>query len=164
MTVIYGKKGDDGKAVAREILTEGTKHFWGWETLPAITRSPRGKPEFADRPGHWFSISHSGGYALCALSDEGPVGVDIEVVRPRREKLKSYILAPGERESFDGSWEAFYRTWTLKESWCKREDIRLFPPRALETPPPCPYKSYCGDGWWGAVCCTGAPPEEILWL
>jgi hypothetical protein len=164
MTVIYAASGSDGKKTAPGLLTEAVRLAWGWSDLPPIARSPRGKPYFPDCPDRWFSISHSGGLALCALSDDGPVGVDIELVRPRSLGLPGYAMAPAERAAWDGTWEDFFRVWTLKESWCKREDIPLYPPRNLVTPPPCPHQSYAGEGWRAAVCCTGAPPEEILWL
>lgn len=164
MTVIYGAAGEDGRALSRPLLRAGVRLAWGWTDCPALTRSPRGKPEFAGKPGHWLSLSHSGGYALCALSDSGPVGVDIEVVRPRRAGLPAYVLSPEELARFDGSREDFARLWTLKESWCKQEDVPLYPPRKVAAPPPCPHRSYAGPDWRAAVCCCDSPPEAVLWL
>ena len=163
MTVIYGASGEDGRRLAWPLLERAVSLRWGWTALPPVERSPRGKPLFAGRPDSWFSLSHSGGLALCALSD-GPVGVDVELVRPRRARLPRRALSRGELAAFDGSWEEFYRLWTLKESWCKREDVPLYPPRAVETPPPCPHRSYAGADWRAAVCCRGAPPEDVIWL
>lgn len=164
MTAVFGRAGEDGRALDWDLLRDAARLVWGWEDLPGVARSSREKPYFPDWPGRWFSLSHSGGLALCALSGDGPVGVDIELVRPRRAGLFGYVLSPAERAAFNGTWEDFYRIWTLKESWCKREDIPLHPPRSLETPPPCPHKSYAGEGWRAAVCCCGEPPEDILWL
>lgn len=164
MTRIYGRVGEDGKKLAWPLLCEAVKLCWGWDELPEIQRSDRGKPGFAQRDGHWFSLSHSGGIALCALSDGGPVGVDVERLRPRRGQLPQYVFSEKELADFDGSWEEFYRVWTLKESWCKREDIPLYPPRRLETPPPCPHGSYEGADWRAAVCCSDVPPEDICWI
>ena len=163
MTQVYGAAGGDGRALAWPLLAAAAGLCWGWTALPPMERSPRGKPLFAGAQGRWFSLSHSGGLALCALSD-APVGVDVEVVRPRRAGLPAYALSGEELEQFDGSWEDFYRLWTRKESWCKREDAPLFPPRQVETPPPCPHRSYAGAGWQGAICCSGLPPEEIRWV
>ena len=164
MTVLYGISGSDGRKLSRPLLAAVVKELWGWDEVPELCLSPRGKPEFAGVDGRWFSLSHSGGYALCALSDDGAVGVDIEVVRPHREGLPRYALCEEELAGFDGSWEDFARIWTMKESWCKREDSPLFPPRAVPTPPPCPHGSYRGENWRAAVCCCGAVPEKILWL
>lgn len=162
MTAIYGTKGGDGRKLAWPLLTLAARECWGWTALPPVERSPRGKPLFAGVDDCWFSLSHSGGIALCALSC-APVGVDVELVRPRRAGLPAYSLSLDEQARFDGSWEDFYRLWTLKESWCKREDRPLFPPRNVPTPPPCPHKSYAGEGWLAAVCCFDAPPPDILW-
>ena len=164
MTVLFGVRGEDGRALARPLLRLAAERLWGWPALPELVRSARGKPEFAHCPGRWLSLSHSGGYALCALSDEGPVGVDLEVVRPHGAGLPEYALSASELAVFDGSWEDFCRMWTMKEAWCKREDTPLFPPREVETPPPCPCRNYAGEGWRAAVCCCDSPPEDILWV
>ncbi len=122
MTTIYGTRGEDGRTLAWPLLAWAVRDRWGWRTLPPVERSPRGKPFFPGEAGRWFSLSHSGGIALCALSEDGPVGVDVELVRPRRAGLPAYVLSPAELARFDGGWEDFYRLWTLKESWCKRDD------------------------------------------
>ncbi|MBD5133752.1 MAG: 4'-phosphopantetheinyl transferase superfamily protein [Clostridiales bacterium] len=163
MTALYGAKGTDGRRLAWPLLDAAVKLCWGWDGLPPVEHSSRGKPLFAGMEDRWFSLSHSGGLALCALSD-GPVGVDVELVRPRRSGLPAYVLSGEELARFDGSWGDFYRLWTLKESWCKREDSPLFPPRDVPAPPPCPHRSYAGEGWRAAVCCHDAPPEDIIWL
>ncbi len=163
MTAIYGTRGEDGRVLAWRLLERAVQVHWGWGGLPPVERSARGKPFFPGRPEHWFSLSHSGGLALCALSD-APVGVDVELVRPRRAELPRRVLSERELARFDGSWEDFYRVWTLKESWCKREDIPLYPPRKVETPPPCPHGSCSGEGWRAAVCCHGEPPRRVVWL
>lgn len=164
MTVLFGAKGEDGREISRPLLAAAVKEHWGWAELPELERSSRGKPEFSGRPGCWMSLSHSGGFALCALSDDGPVGVDIELVRTHRDRLPQYALSQAELEHFDGSWEEFTQIWTLKESWCKLKDSPLFPPREVETPPTCPHALFSGGDWQAAVCCCGVPPEEIRWL
>ena len=164
MTWIFGVKGRDGRTLSRPLLSRAVKLTWGWSVEPELGCSPRGKPFFAGRPDCWLSLSHSGGYALCALSDDGTVGVDIEIVRPHRPGLPEFALTREELEAFDGSWEEFTRLWTLKESWCKKEDLPLYPPRRAVVPLTCPRRSYAGEGWRAAVCCQGAPPEEIRWL
>ena len=163
MTVISGVRGEDGRTLSRRLLARAVRLTWGWEELPRIDASGRGKPFFPDWPQHWLSLSHSGGLALCALSDSGPVGVDVELVRPHREGLPQYAFSPEELADFDGSWADFARLWTVKESWCKRQDTPLFPPRRAGVPD-CPCRSYKGPDWRGAVCCSDEPPEEIIWL
>ena len=164
MTWLFGMQGEDGKRLSRPLLRRAAALAWGWRALPELARSGRGKPYFRHWPEKWFSLSHSGGLTLCALSDDGPVGVDVEVERPRRPGLMAYALSPAEHAACRGDWGEFYRLWTLKESWCKREDSPLYPPREVVTPPPCPHRSYTGPGWRGAVCCSGTPPEDVLWM
>jgi len=163
VTAVFGVWGEGGRQLAWPLLQLAARRQWGYQVLPCVERSPRGKPLFIGHTDRWFSLSHSGGYALCALSD-WPVGVDIEVVRPHRAGLPAYVLGEEELAAFDGSWEDFFRIWTLKESWCKQWDLPLVPPRAVATPPPCPHRSYAGDGWQGAVCCQDDPPREVIWL
>ena len=163
MTIIYGMRGADSRGLSRILLARAVKLAWGLGVLPEIGKSLRGKPEFVWEEKRWFSLSHSGDLVLCALSDAGPVGVDVEKVRPLREGLPQYALSEEELAEFDGSWEDFFRLWTRKESWCKREDTRLFPPRKVGQPT-CPHRSYAGEDWRGAVCCSEEPPEEICWL
>lgn len=164
MTWIFGRRGAEGKLLTRPLLEESVKIAWSWDALPEIARSARGKPYFPAAPERWFSLSHSGGLALCALSDDGPVGVDIERVRPRRPGLFAYALTEEERLLCGGDWAEFYRLWTLKESWCKREDVPIYPPRDRPGCPPCPHGSWAGEDWAAAVCCGGSAPEEICWL
>lgn len=164
MTYIYGTSGADGRTLTRPLLAAAVRLLWGWEALPPLQYSPRGKPDFAPALGRWLSLSHSGGLALCALSDGGPVGVDIERVRPRRPSLPLHCLSPAERAVFDGSWADFYRFWTLKESRCKQTDSPLLPPHAIPVPPPVPHAVYAWEGWRAAVCCMDAAPADIVWL
>ena len=76
VTVIYGVKGADGTALDWPLLELAVRECWGWTALPPVKRSLRGKPLFAGMSDRWFSLSHSGGIALCALSS-APVGVDV---------------------------------------------------------------------------------------
>lgn len=164
MTCIYGARGTDGRMMSRPLLAAAVRLSWGWEEVPTLIYSSRGKPDFTPALGRWLSLSHSGGLVLCALSDSGPVGVDIERVCPRWERLPKRCLSPEEQADFDGSWEDFYRIWTLKESRCKQTDTPLWPPKHISVPPPTPHRSYGGKGWRAAVCCTDQPPEDICWI
>lgn len=85
-----------------------------------------GKPRLADCE-LFFNLSHSGAYAACALSD-APVGVDIQVIGPYREKLAERFYAPeerlyiGESENRDA---AFTEIWCRKESFIKTTGLGL---------------------------------------
>ena len=75
------------------------------------------KPYFEDNSVQ-FNLSHSGHYAVCAVSDK-PVGVDIEMVRDFREPLVRHVFDSGEQAFAQGSDERFTQLWTIKESVMK---------------------------------------------
>lgn len=155
----------DGHAAARALLALALRDAWGWDKTPPMARGKSGKPCFPDFPARQFSLSHTGGLCLCALSDCGAVGVDIERVRPRRSGLPRYVMSEGELAAFDGSWEDFARIWTLKEAFVKLGGGSIFPPREIPVPPPAPCRSYAGDGWRAALCAdSGELPGEIKWV
>ena len=68
---------------------------------------------------HW-SITHTRGMAAAVVARE-LVGVDIEQIKPRRNKGLFERLACDEewRRLGDRSWEAFFRIWTAKEATLK---------------------------------------------
>lgn len=53
--------------------------------LPEIVYGEQGKPAFSPETALWFNLSHSGDDIVLLLSDEGEVGCDIEVIRPRAQ-------------------------------------------------------------------------------
>ncbi len=89
-----------------------------------IDVTDRGKPFARDLPVE-FSISHSGEYVLCAISDS-PVGADIERIRSVKERLVrrvctadewNFVSQPGISEQ--EKTERFFRVWTAKEAYFK---------------------------------------------
>ncbi len=149
------------------LLSYALAREFGLACLPRIARTRRGKPYFPDHPHIHFNWSHSGGYVLCALS-AGPVGADIERIRPRRADLPAHALTEPERReyfSLGGDWPAFYTLWTRREAWCKYtgEGLRA---RWGQTPPETGlhYGSYAGEDWRASVCGEEAAPETILWV
>ena len=87
------------------------------------TLSKDGKPRFSDGALPFFSISHSGKYALCALSD-GEAGCDIQLMRPFDGRILKRVLTCSElaaMRALEGreATEYFYRAWTVKESYVK---------------------------------------------
>lgn len=93
-----------------------------------IRLSPKGKP-FTN--GCEFSISHSGAWFAMALSDR-PVGIDIEILRPRRQILelarrffsaRDYrVLAEMAGTHVD---RAFHRQWVAKEAALKAAGVGI---------------------------------------
>lgn len=84
----------------------------------AESKGEKGKP-IADKG--YISISHSGDWALLAVSDS-PVGVDIEKYRALNEAAiaqKKFTLA--ERQSG----EDFFQIWVKKESMLKKSGLGI---------------------------------------
>lgn len=85
-----------------------------------IEVTERGKPYLPNNE-YYFSLSHSGGYAICAFT-QIPVGCDIEKIRklPRTTK----IFSTKEDQEFSTLEERdkeqiFFQLWTCKESVTK---------------------------------------------
>ena len=167
------------RAQAYDLLNHGARVCWGWDALPAMERSPDGKPFFPDFPHHHFNLSHSGSFALCAL-DDAPIGVDIQSVKDNwREGLPKRVCAPAELEWLDAQsdyWAAFALIWALKEARVKYEGTGLRPGvREISVPLPGGaetlyrheglwFRVYKGDGWMAAACGEHEPPEELIWV
>ncbi len=95
--------------------------------LPEIIYGEQGKPAFTADTPLWFNLSHSGDDIALLLSDEGEVGCDIEVVRPRNNwrMLANALFSPGELAEVDTErpeqqLAAFWRIWTRKEAIIKQ--------------------------------------------
>lgn len=83
-------------------------------------RLPGGKPVLSD---FHFSLSHSGAWAVCAVSDR-PVGVDLELERSYRPSVERK-LTPREREQLSMldpqvRRSGFFDLWVLKEAALKQ--------------------------------------------
>lgn len=91
-----------------------------------VSYNEQGKPYFTDRPDINFSLSHSGNIVMCAIS-ENPVGCDVQQIGRNDKYIKriadrffgrcenEYLNSLAENEKDD----AFYRIWTIKESYVK---------------------------------------------
>ncbi len=100
------------------------------EKLPAIRETGRGKPYFAGLPVH-FSLSHSGEYAVCLVSDECEAGADIQLVRSVDLKVAARALsqeayAELEATAESGRDERFTELWALHESAVKLRGGSVF--------------------------------------
>jgi 4'-phosphopantetheinyl transferase len=74
------------------------------------------------------SLSHSGGWVACAISDAGCIGIDIEAHSPRRTfiGIADAAFGPGEQSQVaaDGA-AGFYRIWTWKEAMAKASGVGI---------------------------------------
>ena len=87
----------------------------------------QGKPFLADgTPGLAFNASHSGDFAVVAVTAGRAVGVDVERVRPEGglERVAARFFAADEVEALRkipaaAQGAAFFRCWTRKEAYLK---------------------------------------------
>jgi 4'-phosphopantetheinyl transferase len=63
-----------------------------------------------------FNISHAGEYVVCAISDQGQLGIDIELIKPINiSDFNQYM------ETEQLSYKEFYEIWTIKEAVIKAD-------------------------------------------
>ena len=176
--VVYGIESQQARKLAYPLLAWAARLHWSMDTLPELARGKRGKPYFPQFPQYQFNVSHSGTLAVCAL-DERPVGVDIQIVQNRREKLIERVCSTRELDwlrSRGDKAEDFALLWAMKESRCKHsgEGLRL-PVSNLTVP--LPEENQCflegeglrfwlsqGDGWRFALCGSGIWNGQIHWV
>lgn len=92
------------------------------ESDVTIERTKLGKPYALDLPCH-FSISHSGDYVFCALSEQ-VLGIDAEQIREMDLSFAADAFSEEEvrllsSESGAAKTRLFFALWTLKESYVK---------------------------------------------
>lgn len=76
-----------------------------------------GKP-YIEGSNTFFNLSHSGHFAVCAMSDN-PVGVDVQEVSRADERLMRRVCTEREYAYLSGATGEFFRLWTAKESAMK---------------------------------------------
>jgi phosphopantetheinyl transferase len=91
----------------------------------ALTRGSQGKPALMGGPQ--FNISHSAGWLALAISQDVPLGIDIEARAPRAVdplRLAQRFFTAAESRALAGlptreQLAQFYALWTLKEAFSK---------------------------------------------
>ena len=108
------------------LLRLALREIYGWEVLPEIALSPRGKPCFPAHPEVHFNLSHTSGAVLAGVSD-APIGVDIERLRPVSPAALRR-LAPGVEE------RDFFPCWVRREARAKLDGAHMDALLRAETP------------------------------
>ena len=161
-----------GRALLRRAMEEAG--------LPAglpLERAPGGKPFLPGAPEFHFNLSHSGGWAVCAVGN-APLGVDLQRERPLRQSVFRRF-APAERAMLEALPErerqgAFFDLWVLKESYLKATGAGLpgglasacftLNPVTLSDPDyRAALESFPERGYHLAVCVRGKEPPEVRW-
>lgn len=98
------------------------------ETPVSPVVDSHGKPHIYDeneKDLFEFSLSHSGDYVACIISDK-KCGIDIEKISDRPfEKIAKRICHEEELKDINGDVKRFYDYWTLKESILKAVGLGL---------------------------------------
>lgn len=94
------------------------------ERMMEYNNGAQGKPYFRYHPEIFFSLSHSGDYAICSIG-ECEIGNDIETVKDGRLRVAERFFAEEENQwilqakTTPEMEERMFRLWTMKESFLK---------------------------------------------
>lgn len=85
------------------ILRRAVWEQYHWQELPPLALTDKGKPYFPDVPAIHFSLSHTDGAVLAALS-AAPVGVDVERLRPVGARIMRQLADTQDPAVFFDHW------------------------------------------------------------
>lgn len=129
-------------AAGRRLLKEMIRSAYGTEDF-TLSFNENGKPllDFC-----FFSLSHSGRYAACALSDR-PIGVDIQKRHPikRRNAYKPFTDEENAYIASGSLDERFFTLWTMKEAYIKAVGGRLSDMKKVSLASDGRLSEACGD-------------------
>jgi phosphopantetheinyl transferase len=94
--------------------------------INSIEYAANGKPYFVNESVH-FSVSHCNGFAACVISEEGPVGIDIELIQDRIKKVAPKFLHHSELEKIntlneEAQLKEMSFVWAAKEAMYKMNE------------------------------------------
>ncbi len=123
----YSNYKNKALSLASEVLLNYaiTKQYPEIQIPVSYKKNNYGKPYFENN-NIFFNISHSGNYAVCALSNQ-EIGIDIEKIRDiNATGLSRKVFSDLEKKYFECSKnpiDDFFRIWTLKESYMKARGL-----------------------------------------
>ncbi len=121
----YIKQIDQNRCILGEVLLRYIllKHYGITSKEIAFQYNEYGKPSLIKPKGIHFNISHSGEWVLCGVSDM-PIGIDVEGGMEEVIPIAERFFTEKEIRYIDShllgnQYDAFYKIWTLKESYIK---------------------------------------------
>ncbi len=118
---------------AGALLDKGLSYYGLKEADVQLSYNGNGKPFLPDFPEIHFNLSHSGTIVFAIFTDT-EAGCDIEKIKPADLRVARRFFCDGEyryvagQKSETGQQEAFFRLWTLKESFVKAAGAGLLIP------------------------------------
>ncbi|HLC16007.1 MAG TPA: 4'-phosphopantetheinyl transferase superfamily protein [Thermodesulfovibrionia bacterium] len=110
--------------LGKMLLLKALRQYMGQAaSLETISRTAYGRPFIADC-GIDFNISHSGGHVVCAITESGRVGIDIETIRSIELSDFKTFLTSKEWNAIcnaEHPGDMFFSCWTKKESVMKAD-------------------------------------------
>ena len=143
------RKWEDAHAAlfGKLLLQEGLSRFGIYNNLQAIKYTAFGRPYLEGAID--FNISHSGQKVVCALSEQGKIGIDIEQIKKISLDDFNGLFSTSEWEEIihqKDNYARFYYYWTVKEAIIKAEGKGLnIPLTAIRINKDC---AFCENARW----------------
>ena len=110
---IHGVRGLEWLA-GRLLLHKISDH----QSRTEIAKTASGQPFWAEKPGHFFSISHTDGKLAAAVVGDRPCGIDVQVFTEKIRRVAHRILNENELKN-ELTDDYLHQTWGAKEAMFK---------------------------------------------
>lgn len=92
-----------------------------FDSSVTLAHRPSGAPYLKGRDDLHISISHSSAQVVIAISNNGPIGIDTETLRPQLERVKDKYLTQAEQADWPTPTDRL-TAWCIKEAAYKIAD------------------------------------------
>lgn len=118
--LLFSAPFQEGGTGSHALLYEALRQYTGGPVTAPLAYGPYGKPYLPALPDLHFSITHSGAYWMCAVSD-APVGLDLQMLQDcDRPRLSRRFFHPDEDAYLRRrDYADFFPLWAAKESYLK---------------------------------------------
>lgn len=106
-------------ALSYRLLCRALKEEFGIVAEPTFDYNEHGKPTLREFPDIHFNISHCKNAIACIVSNQHPVGIDVECIGRFSDSAARYVLNDEEYNNVIGSGNPdveFTKFWTRKEA------------------------------------------------
>jgi len=126
---VLKNKGKEPSLLAHKLtclLLEQISSKHGWSISKKDSGQPIAISETNTQPYN-ISLSHSKEWIACAISNSGPVGIDIEFHKQRNfNKLAAFGFGKNEQKRIEiNGKDEFYKIWTLREAYAKMKSASI---------------------------------------